>query len=561
MAKAKTLRILMIMLSVVTFLVSCSNNADINNNTKSDEDITLLSDEPFTLIMLQNHQSGSSNADTYIDSIEMLLKEKRININIDIVPRGTSADSIKEEYKKYVKAKLGSSENVAFMGSFFSRDEMNEMAYSGQILEISDLYKEYAHNYYIDTYGDDVKRFYYENCIPRLFVADEDKNKIYGIPVGAYEDLNYTALLVRKEIAEEYGKDIDTIDDYENLLKWIKSKDTQYKPGLLPFSISGYFDLWAHLNGYSDVAGQAGRIGGSSSGYYYRNSDIDSIIRAGGVDVVDAVKLPDFKEYMMKLVDWKESELVDFWASYDLSSINPRDYATIVTNLSYYMRPENVSDKRTFVNAKDYDMYLLNKAGLRYSTCKSIQPYYSSIYVGANSKNPREVFKFIEWLYGEQQNYDLFMNGEKTEENGIDADRLYWGQNQFSYFKNIKFDKGKDYYPGNWEDILIKISEIPARSEISLYYYVKKNTTLDYFKLDELYKNKTYELPEDEKTSYNNLIINFFNELYNAKDIDIEELVDKYIKDVSGVEGVQKQKAGYYKFFNALFECLKSNSK
>src|SRR5690606_13226735 len=103
-----------------------------------------------------------------------------------------------------------------------------------QIKEISDIYQEYAPRYYSSTVGNAEMKNFYENSDAYYIMNEQDKNQIFGIPVGTSQSVNYSALLVKKEIAESYGKDIDSFNDYEDLLKWIKENRRQFKPGLVP---------------------------------------------------------------------------------------------------------------------------------------------------------------------------------------------------------------------------------------------------------------------------------------------------------------------------------------
>ncbi len=82
----------------------------------------------------------------------------------------------------------------------------------------------------------------------------------------------------------------------------------------------------------------------------------------------------------------------------------------------------------------------------RNSGYSKLDSYYIDYFCKA--MNMDDEINIIMHLYGDQQNYDMLMNGEKAGENESNTDRLYWGQNQFSYFKDFRFDKGKDYYPG-----------------------------------------------------------------------------------------------------------------
>lgn len=576
----------MLIFSIGLLITSCNINT-VDNNTASKDNIFIKKNEPFTLILLQNeprvtfYDESKRNTNMYmhyVDTTETQLREKGFDINIDIV-LGDTVEDIRKACKEYVKSKIGRNENIAFQSIYFSKDELKELAYSGQIMEISDIYKRNAPSYYYNTFKNDYIKHYLETSSSKYLVDVQDKNKIYGIPIGTIQFFDYTALLVRKEIAEEYGKDIDTIDDYENLLKWIKNNEKQYKPGLFPIDvlenvlIGQYpcYNFWVHVNGYSDIAGMTGYLGNLK--YYYKNNSIDSIIKAGSLDVLEITQIPDFKEYILRLRKWFDDRLVDFWMQDNFKDINPNDYATIITNVCNYMCTDFIKYKHALVNAEAYNMYFFRESSMKYSSSKVFEPYSEVLYISQNTKNAGTILNFIEWLYKEQENYDLFMYGKKDVDYKVNNDRItfledssraIWGEKQFSVFQNYNFERARNLHPNNWEDILIKISKVPEQSRLSLCDYVLENMEHSKEELNELYSKCKYNIRDNNKDLYFNIIIKqseFFSEMFKNKDSNPEKVLNKYINDINNTQEIrneiQKEKDGYLKYINELFKCLK----
>ncbi len=565
MQKSKTIKGILILLAVMMLFTSCGKKTK-DPASGSLEDIASDAIPHFALVLPQDivlkNTITQTKMNEYTNSLEEQLKGEGFNISIDIVP---NSENFQEKYKEYVKTKLEEVKNVVFFDSYFSKDEIVNLKNNGLIMEVTDIYKESAPVYYADTYNKDVRKHYYRDSLSKLFM--DEQNRIYGIPTGDFQYLDYSVLLIRKEIAKRYGKDIDTIDDYEELLKWVEVNDKQFKPGLFPINISNaipgslpVFSLWANINGYSDVTGQMGMIG-SSVDYYYKNNDVENIIKVNRLDIIEAVQLPDFKRYMLKLSQWQKSGLVDFWMAEDISKVKTDDYATIVTNISNYMRSDSIFDKQALINASEYDMYIFNKEGMKKSTCKAVQPYLKVLYVSANSKNPDEMLRFIEWLYSEQENYDLFIYGKEGKGYVIDGGREVFGEKQFEYFIKFEFEGKRDFHPNNWDKMLELISTVPERGAISLNDYVKGNTDIGIGKLNEIYNKNIYISSTEDRIAYGLKTIDFFKEIFTQNESNLDKVIDDYIRDISNMPIVQKTKDGYSKYIEALFELLKNSGE
>ncbi len=564
MQKSKIIKCILILLSVMVLFTSCGKKAK-DPVSGGLEDIDTGLSEPFTMILYQKYiytESGiysSENKDIYINEIEAQLKKKGFNINIEIIPLDDFLQN-----KEYGLQLLSENKNAAVSRMAILAVDLKELIDNGKIKEITADFKKYAPEYYEKTVGNKTI-----NDLMRNNNAIID-DKIYGIPLGFEQNIDYPVLLVRKEISEKYKKDINSIEDYKNLLEWIKENQKQYKPGLFPIDINVFdtsisksysvFNFYACMTGYSAINGQISFGGGN---YYYKSSDLESMIKAGRIDFTEATGLPGFKEFILMLTEWEKNDLVDFWTNKNFGKLT-QGYATIITNASNYTNPVSVRDKRALINAEEYDMYLLNKDHLRISTAKSLNACKEVIYLGADSDNSSEIFRFIEWLYSDINNFELFMYGKENENDVTENDRVSWGKRQLSDFVRQNYDSRKDFYPNNWEDILKEISKIPQRDELSLINYVFENAVNGLEKVYEISSNISkyvYNGTSDERVAYPIGLIEFIKEIFLSGGYFLEGRLDKYLYDFSDMPIVQKTKEGYSKYIDALFECLKDGEK
>jgi hypothetical protein len=578
---------------ILMSFTACGGNNDIietkeNNSTGETSTGNIPDDKAvaFTLIMPENLMVGLNNFSrdiktdntAYVDVIKTQLSDAGFDINIEIVPYGSASEDYRDAYKKYVEARLKSGENVAFVAENFSRSEIGAMITNGQIMEIAGVFKDYAQGYYEKTYGSGVIKDYLKYKVDAYkshnLVYDQNGNKIYGIPIGGEsQNFDYPALLVRKEIAEEYDKEIDSIDDYGNLLMWIKKNVEEYTPGCFPYmdlsmhAINNYpcFDIVAHANGYSELNML---IGEGISDFYYKCDDMQGIVKNGGVDIVNYTQIPGFRESMLELRKWIDDGLIHIWTDLNYDFIYPYSHATILTNTNAYLHPE-WTDTKYFIDAEEYVIYLFNEDGMFYSGCKKTQPFTDVIYVSSNSSEPEEILRFIEWLYTDQENHDLFIYGKKGVDYEIDnndritfldnSNRANWGEKQFTAFINSSLDRIKSYCPYNWEDVLFKLSRVPGSTDTLFNDYIIQNTDTSNSQLSIINSNNAIgpsDATVEEILAPYYRTKDFLDGMYISLADAPEEIVDGYIKDITDMPSLKKFKEKYYSHINALMECL-----
>lgn len=237
------------------------------------------------------------------------------------------------------------------------------------------------------------------------------------------------------------------------------------------------------------------------------------------------------------------------------------EYATIVTNVANYMRMDHIFDQKVLVNAIDYYMYLFNTADMKYSTGKITEPLVEVIYIGAGSENPEEILSFIECLYSEKDNYNLFMYGEEGIDYEINNGRIsfsekrgraHWGEIQFYPFKNYIFESMRGFHPQNWEEVLEKISGVPEQTKISLYDYVLENSNISKAEQENMY-NKHINFSRDEKFALDSITSSFLSDILEFNESP-QTVLDEYIRVVLNIPEVQVMKNGYYRYIDELFK-------
>ncbi|HEX3044197.1 MAG TPA: extracellular solute-binding protein [Bacillota bacterium] len=335
---------------------------------------------------------------------------------------GGSAPQAPQEVLDQVERKLKNSLNIKFkilLGDASSED----MAYWDVL---------YYHNFHSDfktlvnqglkDITEEFQRLapnYYRRLSPEELKTVTQEGKIYAIPQHFFTPQMCCAI-VREDLMNKYQiPEINDFDDFENYLKTVKAKEPRLFPVIFSDNSVG---LFAEANGYVILNNQLGLV--------YRWDDPEPKIEAWeqtqafrqGIDILS-------RWYNNRYLFGPATEIDDKmvgsgkWASF---------IAPLGSEISYnaILKSQNIRFR--------YKAYPLNSG---HSSARN--PSTSMLLINPQSKNTERIFRFINWLYSKQENYDSLMYGVKGKHYRLEGER-------------IKF-ASSDPYTWIWHDALRNI--------------------------------------------------------------------------------------------------------
>lgn len=400
----KKLKLITLMIVIVSFVISATACGSTNGTGKADEaaskdlpevKLTFFSPGPADVKGLRN----------VLDEIEKKAK-KELNIKLDFKLNGQSAEA---NYEKMLNESNASNEPAdAFVYMNFSSsstEQYHKLAKAGMLKDVTDLFPTYAPNYY--------SKFNPEDLAP----AKVD-NKLYVVPIFQPMTSRRCAI-VNESIMKKYNiPEIKTSSDYETFLKTVKEKEPDYAPSIIWGTIPEYYSLLA-LN--ADTCDYT--VLNLGLGLIYKRNDPDMKLMAWE-------QTPEYRNAVESFNLYKKSGyFVDVTTGVDMSKI--------ASSLRYYSdgasvasgAPSNSGDNRMKVYPLDMD-----------KKAQRAMDISGGIIINANSSNAERILMFIEWLQGNQENYDLLSYGIK------DKNYVLYGD-QLGKSSSIDFD---DSYFSHW---------------------------------------------------------------------------------------------------------------
>lgn len=258
----------------------------------------------------------------------------------------------------------------------------------------------------IDQYGPNLKKVIPES----VWSGVTKEGKVYGVPAYWYESAVDGSITINKYLLDKAGY-TTPITNRDQLLEAMEQVNEKLN-----------MKLTIPLRG--GTAGPADIFQRTYDSYPFTVRDNIAYIAADGI-VKNWVETDEFKQ-----------DAAWFREAYQKKLINP-DVLTVKQEqiddqIKYgkfvfmFGTPGKLSDvKKTYPDITDdgFELIRLNpdKPHYRMVNAKNINV------VAANSKHPAEVVKFLNWLYDNQDNYDLFMYGiegktyNKVGEKGIES--------------------------------------------------------------------------------------------------------------------------------------------
>lgn len=279
------------------------------------------------------------------------------------------------------------------------------------LADITDLFPEYASQYYSELYSSQLGRDY-------LYQGSVD-GKLYLIPYNGLENPRY-CVVTRKEFAEKYAPDgLETMEDYGEFLKKIKENET----GAYPGSVNAHDFFIAYMEGneyYTEFATYFfSRLNEPTSHYAMEQT-------------------PEFLEAWNLLKEWHEKE----YTAVDRSPNNLLN-GKLASELVPVQSVENVLGNLTNADAQ------FTIIPLYMESTHVIYTGGKGLVISKNSAIPERVVSFVEWIHESQEHYDLFRYGIKDKNFSLQKDRILFPPSvkpftswyAVDYFTDIRYER------------------------------------------------------------------------------------------------------------------------
>lgn len=382
----------------------------------------------------------------------------------------------------------------AFIYSPEFRISVERLADEGLIMDVSELFPEYAPSYYNQFTNEDLR-------------AMTVNGGIYIIPSRMPSaDIKYA--LVRQDLMEKFDiPPINSYDDYEVFLDAVKEN----MPGIYPMCYRySSMELFADMYGYVTLDVLTGLV--------YRWDD-------PSMKVIPWEQTPGFMECMKRMRKWYErGYLSDGGKDLSVFSDSSYIYDLYITGeraASFIADPSDETHFNTLLQSKGITDYTYKAYPLYdgYSARNSIMA--NGVMINPVSRQPERVLMFIDWLQSDQENYDLLMYGKKNIhyiDRGDyivppeDAVTTFLEWSWKAPFENI--DHQRAYLPGLKQGMEEYQALIRERTK-----YPPHNTfTPDFKPVERIYEQRwmLYMTPE--------------HMIYNGRDFD-EEMMAKFLEE------------------------------
>jgi len=258
----------------------------------------------------------------------------------------------------------------------------------------------------VEQYGPNLKK-----VIPASVWSGVTKEgKVYGIPAYWYESAVDGSITINKYLLDKAG----ISSDFKNRDEMLDAMEQVNQKLNLKLTIP--------LRG--GTAGPADVFQRTYDSYPFTVRDNVAFIAGDGV-VKNWVETEEFKQDAAWFRDAYQRKLIHP----DVLTVKQEQIADQIKYGKYlftFGTPNKLSDvQKTYPDAKDedFELVLMNpeKPVYRMVNAKNVNV------VAANSKHPAEAVKFLNWLYDNQANYDLFMYGiegktyKKVGDKGIET--------------------------------------------------------------------------------------------------------------------------------------------
>jgi len=372
-----------------------------------------------------------------LDEIEKKTKGK-LNVKLDF----KFINGPTEFYLDTIKNTINSGQPCdAFFYSSRMDQGLRSLANENLIMDISNVFPQFAPNYFNKLSKEEIN------------AVSVDK-KIYAIP-NRLPTTQMRCALVREDLMEKYKiSDIKNYDDYEMYLKSVKENELDLIPMTFYETTIG---LFAEASGYVVMDYLQGLV--------YKWDDPNTKILAWE-------QTPEFITGIQTIRRWYEKGylLKDVGVSQiDESLVTSGKWASFIAPLdSEFEFNSALKEKGINWNYKAYPLYP-DRISERDSPLKGAMVFNS------NSDNAERVMMFYNWLYSNQDNYDLLMYG-------IEGKHYALQNNQIKLPEGVEAEDSYSSWRWRWpfENIDYERVDTSSSEEAVKEYYKKINEKTNY---------------------------------------------------------------------------------
>lgn len=375
------------------------------------------------------------------------------------------------DHKQKTKLKLAAGEAVDLM---FDAPWMNLNQNISQ-----GFYQELDHYFNNDEYPGLKKAFSQE-----FLDANKVNGHIYAIPItNMFYDSE--VIYIRKDLREKYGlAPIQSYDDLKTYLDKVKENE----PEMIPFALMGdrgFFKMFGNEDPQTQVRTEPYAISGTGTTF-------NLILSEDQKTVLGATTLGDPEEEYAKYpapfnnsdyfygnndtkVEWNQYVQKDVLNEKDPGALftSGKSAANEGTINGYASMRDRL---KTAVPEAELEFFVYNSKirNLEKGAIGTEYKAWNDLVIPATSKNADRTMKFLDWLFANQENHDLF-------ELGIEG--THWSKSGEKEYRST--DNTQNYaFPGyelTWNPTLSRISADNSEDAMKLITYQTQNDT--YYKL------------------------------------------------------------------------------
>ncbi|WP_018752015.1 ABC transporter substrate-binding protein [Paenibacillus sanguinis] len=460
-SKLKFTASLVVFALLVGSLVGCSGSNGAASSPKAEGSSTAL--DPTTLkVMLFGDKPV--DMDKVLNEFESRTKDTlNTQLNIEFNPAS--------DHNQKTKLKLAAGEAIDLM---FDAPWMNLNQNISQ-----GFYHELDKYFNNDDYPGLKKAFSEE-----FLNANKINGHLYAIPItNMYYDSE--VVYIRKDLREKYGMEpVQSYDDLKTYLDNVKKNE----PSMIPFALMGdrgFFKMFGTEDKQTQLRAEPYSIAGTGVNF-------NLILSDDGKQVLGATTLGDpAEEYAKYPAPFNDAEY--FYDSNDIKVewnqyvqkdvLNEKDPAALfvsgksAANESTINAFASMRDRlKSAVPGAELEFFVYNSKirGLEKEAIGTEYKAWNYLVVPATSKNVDRTMKFLDWLFGSQENHDLF-------ELGIEG--THWEKSGDRNYKTTANTQNYAFpgYELTWNPTLSRINAENSDEALKIINYQTEDST--YYKL------------------------------------------------------------------------------
>ena len=363
-------------------------------------------------------------------------------------PKPEGWDAVYEEFLNRTRDTLNTELDMTFVEHADYKDKLNlEMTSGADYDLVFDAGFIHLKELAADGYYADLSAYFNNDEYPGLKAAFSpetmEANKWYGqmcyIPLFRAYGTGIPVVYYRQDLADSWG--VGTIDSMEDLeAYWAAAKEN----GLIPFSARdtrGFYQLYTITGSYPETAdrvssAEAGvqnfNIAGCTFWTYIQDGEVKACALEGSgdenfADFPEGYNYDFGAERYEKFAEWQQAGYVSadsmttkdadtpFWAGQAASTIGTLDeYENNANNITTYSPDAQLA---TFV-------YIDSIRNMEEGAYPTTYVANNGMAVPASSKNIDRTMKFLDWMFADAANHDLFELGiEGTDWEAVGEDQ------------------------------------------------------------------------------------------------------------------------------------------